>query len=118
DRVQLWRAGRPAEPLLPAPTLDHAAAARALDDLEPRHARSDLPAALRGVVDVLAAEDTRRDESIVVVLSDLSAGVAGGGAAGSGLGDETLLRRLDRSAKLLVARPTAGRSNVQIARLE
>lgn len=116
DRVQVWRAGAPVEPLTPEPTNDHPAMRRAIDALQPRYARSDLADALRRVTESLERGDGVRDESVVVLLSDLSASVAAGG--GAGLADEAVLRRLNRQARLMTLRPTAGRSNVQVARLE
>jgi hypothetical protein len=110
DRVALWRAARPARPILEEPTPDREQLARALDELSPRFSASDLPAALEAVGEKLAADQTPADRAVVVVLSDL--------AAGSDYWTEATpasLQSLGERAQVLVSEPSPEAGNVQVA---
>ncbi|MEE9211382.1 MAG: BatA domain-containing protein, partial [Phycisphaeraceae bacterium] len=126
DRVSVWRAGRPARAMLdPAagpqtrsitlgvPGIDHAAVRRAIEQMQPRYSRADLPAALALVSESLEQDDTAAqlpaDQVVVVLLSDLAAGSLD-------LSEQppAEVAALGERAKLLVARPMPGAGNVQV----
>ncbi len=109
DRVALWRAATPAKAMFAPPTLDHAAVKRDLKTLEPRFARGDINGALTLASAMLKQVDTPRDRAFVVVLSDLAPDTLPIDKAG-----DPTLTRLQRQAHLLVTKPAATRSNVQV----
>ena len=116
DRVALTRAGVPVQAVIDPPTLDIAAARRAVESMTPRFGRTDLPAALASVAQAVERErNVPADRTFVVVLSDLTR---------AALSDEVLARApapavaaLGSRARLAVARPAIGSPNVQVQAL-
>jgi len=113
DRATLWRAGRPAGPVILEPTSDREALSRALQAMTPGYSRPDLPEALSQIDRVLQANDADPAKVLTVVLSDFVRS------------SDYLNRPLDLPAEslarlgtLFVSRPLAGLNNTQVLSVE
>ncbi len=109
DRATIWRAGRPAGPVIAEPTSDSAALSAALEQMRPGYSRPDLPAALEQISDRIDASQSGPDGSVTVLLGDFTrsaqyveqpAGSASQATGGSGT--------------LIVSRPLSGLDNTQV----
>lgn len=109
DRVAIWTSARPARGVIEDATPDREAVIAALDALEPRAARSDLPTALELVGEQVRTDGTPRDRALVVVLDDLA-------GASSRWSEPTpaALANLGDRARVLVGEPSAEAGNVQL----
>jgi len=112
DRVALWRAGRPSEPVVESATRDHVRVRSALERMEPRFGESGMADTLSRVADQLERAEVRADRGLVVVLSDFPRG-----ADYLRQPPEPTQQRLADHARLLIERPAPGQANAQIERL-
>ena len=113
DRATIWRAGRPAGPVIAEPTADRAALHDALKKMRAGYSRSDLAAALGLVSDRM--QQTGKDEperSVTVLLSDFTrSSRTGEKSADPGPQAGQV------AGTLIVSRPFAGLDNLQIRSL-
>jgi Aerotolerance regulator N-terminal len=110
DRATIWRAARPAGPVVADPTADRAALRRTLSKMRPGYSRPDLPVALGQIAGSLEARQAVPGRSVTVVLSDFlrSAGYVD-------RPPDPGLQKLGRLSELAVSRPMAGLNNVQVS---
>ncbi|MEZ6194013.1 MAG: BatA domain-containing protein, partial [Phycisphaerales bacterium] len=72
DRATVWRAGRPAEPVIAEPTGDRAELRRALSGLRPGYSRTDVPAALTAVTESTRDGQDVSAQSVTFLFSDFA----------------------------------------------
>ena len=109
DRATVWRAGRPAGPVIAGPTGDRAALRRALAGLRPGYSRPDVPAVLAALTE---STRDRRDvsaRSVTFLLSDF----ARSSRYIEQPADPGLLPNTGTN-ELVVMRPWSGMNNVQV----
>lgn len=111
DHVAVFRTARPADALITPPTIDRASARRAVEDLKPRNAKSDLIGAIKEARTALAEKSIAADRAFIVLLSDFSQGSL---AVDQAMPADSA--KLDQLARVLVARPLPSASNVQISK--
>lgn len=109
DRATIWRAGRPAQPVIAEPTTDRAELQRALAALRPGYSRPDLPAALTALSESARDRQGTSTESVTFLLSDF----ARSSRYIEQSADTGLLPLADAS-EMVVMRPMSGINNVQV----
>lgn len=72
DRATLWRAGRPAEPIIADPTQDHASLRQALTEMRPGYSRSDQPGVLKLIAERTQDRQNTPIESVTFLFSDFA----------------------------------------------
>lgn len=115
DRVTLWRAAEPVEPLWAGEWAADSpqAVASILENTSPGYGRSALPEALAAAASALRDAGARPGQSHVVVLSDLSRS-----AVQSTSAPDPAARALGQNASVRVLPSTPGVANFQVAALE
>jgi hypothetical protein len=109
DRATIWRAGRPAGPVIAEPTVDRAALLTALNQMRPGYSRPDLPAALELISDRSDTYEDAHDRSVTIFLGDFTRSsryidqVSDAGA-----------QAIEPSGTLVVSRPMGGLENMQV----
>lgn len=109
DRATVWRAGRPAEPIIAEPTGDRAELRRALSELRPGYSRTDVPAALTTLTESARDRQDVSAQSVTFLLSDF----ARSSRYIEQPADPGLLPATGTN-DLVVMRPMSGISNVQV----
>ncbi len=109
DLATVWRAGRPAEPLIAEPTPDRDALRRALAGLRPGYSRPDLPAALTAIAEAARDRQDAPARPVTFLLSDF--------ARSSRYIEQpvdTQPPSATNAGEFVVIRPLAGINNVQV----
>ncbi len=115
DRVAVWRTARPSEAVVAPASLDHAGARQAIEAMQPRFSRADLPSVLSEVNTSLNDPQVRAlgaDQVYVIVLSDFSRA-----SVNLERPAPSELAVLGERCKLFLAQPMDERGNVQIEAL-
>ena len=109
DRATLWRAARPAGPVIAEPTADRAVLRDAINQLRPGYSRPDLPTVLNAIEEKSGTATSSAEPSVTVLLGDFtrSARYIDQQAGPSGQGDEA-------DHTLIVSRPMSGLDNYQV----
>lgn len=109
DRATLWRAGRPARPVIAEPTPDRAALREAINNLRPGYSRPDIPSVLASIEELNPGKSSGADPSITVLLGDFTR------SARYIEQQATASIKDDRAeSTLVVSRPMPGMDNVQV----
>ncbi len=109
DRATLWRAGRPAGPVIAEPTADRAVLRDAIGELRPGYSRPDLPTALDSIAEASETNRSVGEPSVTILLGDFTRSA------------RYIDQRIDSSQqetgsddRLIVSRPMLGRDNFQV----
>lgn len=112
DRATLWRAGRPAEPIIAEPTQDHAALRQAITRMRPGYSRPDQPGVLNLIAEAAQDRQDTPTQSVTFLFSDFARS-ARHDVEAAGTDPETN----SDSHTLIVTRPQLSFSNVQVSSL-
>ncbi len=110
DRVTLWYAGRPAQPIIAEPSRDHQALRSALASLHPGYGRSDVPGALKLIEEAKQNQQDLSSRSVTFVFSDL--------VRSANYINETpavASNRISGSDQLVISRPMLPLDNYQVS---
>ncbi len=110
DRATLWRAGRPAGPVIAEPTLDHASLRQALAQMRPGYSRSDQPGVLRRIAEAAQDRQATSTQSVTFLFSDFIRSTQHDMEASDAVPDG-----IADSSTLVVTRPLPAFSNVQVS---
>jgi len=113
DRVTIWRASKPVTAQQDALPMGPARARQLIEDLQPRHGRTQMPKVIGQVAAYLTDKDAQPDRAVVVVLSDF----AGDSISAEDLADANL-KQVSQLATVLVSQPAEPVTNIQIADLK
>lgn len=109
DRATLWRAGRPAGPVIAEPTGDRAELRRVIAQLRPGYSRPDVPASLTALAESIRDRRETSTQSVTFLLSDF--------ARSSRYIEQPLdtgQPSFAEQSEFVVMRPLSGTHNVQV----
>ncbi len=113
DRIAVWRAARPPEPVQPTASTDHLEVRRRVEALRPRFSRADMVGTLESVNAVVSKRSRPVDRTVVVLLTDWA-----GDAVEPDRPMPAQLAKLGDRCRLFVARPAPSADNVQVLAVE
>lgn len=111
DRATIWRAGRPATPVIAEPTVDTAALHAALQAMRPGYGRPDLHDAWIDIQEATNEAATASERSVTYLLSDF--------VRSANYLDQTVAEKSSAgSHRVIVLRPMLPLTNVQMSSVE
>ena len=110
DRATLWRAGRPAGPVIAEPTQDHASLRQALTHRRPGYSRPDQPGVLSLIAEAIQDRRDTPTQSVTFLFSDFARSARYAVEA-----SDTDFDTTTGSHTLVVTRPLLSFSNMQVS---